>query len=87
MIISEVEISKETKHNKNHFLFLKVKSVIWLLLSRKGQANTHVHIQNKNVNILPPTSMKCFAAKPERGAEKQKKEKLASLQGEGWYWM
>jgi len=25
----------------------------------------------KRAKILPPTSMKCFAAKPERGARKQ----------------
>lgn len=84
MIISEVEISEETKHNKNHFLFLKVKICHLITTLKEGPSkHTHVHIQNKKVNVLPPTSMKCFAAKPERGAEKQKKEKLASLQGEG----
>ena len=39
----------------------------------KNKVNTCKYLQNKNVNILPPTSMKCFAAKPERGAIKQTK--------------
>ena len=52
---------------------IKRKSVIWLL-----QKQRVANIYRIKVNILPPTSMKCFAAKPERGAIKQTKRNWLS---------
>jgi hypothetical protein len=33
--------------------------------------------------MLPPTSMKCFTAKPERGAKRQNQKTVAILNGKG----